>query len=295
MRILILGADGQLGRELTTTLGNSGHDVHPLTVGDCDITRPATITPHFDSIKPEAVINCAAWTRVDDAESDAEAAGRVNRDGARSVAEQADAHGALMCHISTDFIFSGDQRAPIDESELPGPRSVYGQTKWEGEQAVLMASRPLIIRTAWLYGQQGPNFVLTVLRRAAAGLPLAVVDDQRGTPTWTGHLAPAIAHLVEAEVTGVFHLTNAGEATWYEFARAILDDSGLGTDLTATTTVEYGAPAPRPAYSVLDNRMWRERGEPPLPAWREGLRAYLAWRRDAGVDTPVPKAADQTV
>lgn len=275
MRVLVLGAGGQLGRELV----GLGGDVVGLSRAECDIAVPGAAARALDAHRPDAVINCAAWTRVDAAESEREAAFRANAEGPRLLAEAFAARDALLAHISTDYVFDGTATSPIAEDAPTRPLGVYGESKLAGEVAVReAAARHQVVRTSWLYGQDGPNFVLTMLRLGAEREVLRVVADQRGAPTWTGHVAPALLRLVELGTSGTYHLTNAGETTWCEFARAIMSAAGLGARVEPTTTAEYGAPAPRPAYSVLDNRAWRALGEAPLPDWRDGLRAYLQSR-----------------
>jgi dTDP-4-dehydrorhamnose reductase len=179
--------------------------------------------------------------------------------------------------VSTDYVFDGTATAPIPETEVPAPRSAYGRTKWHGEVAVRESCPDhVIVRTSWLYGRQGPNFVLTMLRLASERPQLRVVADQQGAPTWTGHLAPAMLRLLEIGPPGTYHLTNSGVTTWYGLAVAAIRARGLDTEVVPITTAEYPTPTERPAYSVLDNRAWRELGETPLPEWEVGLDAYLA-------------------
>jgi len=229
--------------------------------------------------RPGAVINCAAWTKVDAAETQREGAFRVNAEGPRLLAAACREAGALLCQISTDYVFDGTATAPIAEDAPTHPLGAYGASKLAGEVAVRESgARHAIVRTSWLYGQDGPNFVLTMLRLGAERDELRVVADQRGAPTWTGHLAPALLRLVERDLQGTFHLSNGGETTWCDFAAEIMAMAGHRARILPTTTAEYGAPAPRPAYSVLDNGSWRRAGETPLLDWHEGLRAYLASR-----------------
>lgn len=276
MRILVVGAGGQLGREL---LGLRD-DAIGLRRAECDISVPGAAARALDKHHPDAVINCAAWTKVDAAETQPQEAHRANAEGPRLLAEACAARNIHLCHVSTDYVFDGTATTPIPEYAPTHPLGVYGASKLAGEQAVRDSGAPhTIVRTAWLYGQDGPNFVLTMLRLGGERQELKVVADQRGAPTWTGHLAPALLRLLERGATGTFHLTNSGETTWCDFARTIMETAGLRARVLPTTTAEYGAPAPRPMYSVLDNNAWRELGEPPLPHWRKGLSAYLAQRQ----------------
>jgi dTDP-4-dehydrorhamnose reductase len=277
MRIEVVGSAGQLGRELLRVLAGGHHIGVGHDIDHVDIREPASVRSLLGEVGPDVVINCAAWTRVDAAESEPEAARRINAHGPRVLAEECRRRGIRLCHVSTDYVFDGTSIEPLDESAVPRPQSAYGRTKLEGEEAVRsVLSQHQIVRTAWLYGQRGPNFVLTMLRLARERGELRVVADQHGTPTWTGHLAPAIVRLVELGTTGTFHLTNAGSTTWFGFAQAIVEDAALDVPVIPLNTADYPTPAPRPAYSVLDNRAWRELGERPLPAWRAGLRSYLA-------------------
>jgi dTDP-4-dehydrorhamnose reductase len=277
MRIEIIGSRGQLGRELLRTLAGTSHRATGHDVEAVDIRDPGSVGALLDQVRPDAVINCAAWTRVDAAETEEAAAYAVNAEGPRVLAEACRPRGVLLCHLSTDYVFDGTATEPIDEAATPHPQSAYGRGKLAGEEAVRAAlTSHQIARTAWLYGQEGPNFVLTMLRLARERAALRVVADQWGSPTWTGHLAPALVRLVERGEPGTYHLTNSGTTSWHGFAEAIVAEAGLSVPVEAIQTADYPTPAPRPAYSVLANRAWQALGEAPLPAWREGLRAYLA-------------------
>ena len=279
MRLLVTGAHGQLGRELAGFLNDTVHDVVGVTHGECDITSPGSIAGTMEHVRPDAVINCAAWTRVDAAEHEREAAFAVNATGPRLLAVECARRGVLLCQISTDYVFDGAAASPYREDAETHPLGVYGASKAAGEAHVRnVAPRHQIVRTAWLYGQDGPNFVLTMLRLAREVGELRVVADQFGAPTWTGHLAPALVRLVELGDTGTFHLTNSGETTWHGFAGAIVADAGIAVPVVAIETDEFPTPAPRPPYAVLDNAAWRRLGNAPLPHWRDGLREYLRRR-----------------
>jgi dTDP-4-dehydrorhamnose reductase len=279
----VLGASGQLGGDVTELIRRCGDEVTALSHATCDITDPADVERAIAASRPEALINCAAWTRVDAAEEHEAEAELVNATAAGIVASACAAAGVRLCHISTDYVFDGEARQPIDDDATPAPRSAYGRTKLRGEIAVReRCADHLIVRTSWLYGRQGPNFVLTMLRLAAEGRPLRVVDDQRSGPTWTGHLAPALLRLIEIAPAGTYHLSNTGITSWHGLAVAAIRAGGLDADVAAITTADYPTVAERPAYSALDNRRWRELGEPPLPSWQEGLDAYLASLELAG-------------
>ena len=247
------------------------------TQWECDITDSASVERVIDEVMPDAVINGAAWTQVDAAEQREAEAEAVNATGAGIVAAACGARGIRCVHVSTDYVFDGTATEPIPESAVPAPRSAYGRTKWHGEVAVREhCPDHLIVRTSWLYGRQGPNFVLTMLRLASERPQLRVVADQHGAPTWTGNLAPAMLRLLEIGPPGTYHLTNSGVTTWYGLAVAAIRSRGLDTEVVPITTAEYPTPTERPAYSVLDNRAWRDLGEPPLPDWEAGLQGYLA-------------------
>jgi dTDP-4-dehydrorhamnose reductase len=273
----VLGASGQLGGDVADLIRRRGDDVTALSHDTCDITDPDGVHRAIATSRPEVLINCAAWTRVDAAEEHEAEAALVNATAAGIIASACAAAGIRLCHLSTDYVFDGEAREPIDEDTPPNPRSAYGRTKLHGEIAVReRCPDHLIVRTSWLYGRQGPNFVLTMLRLAAEGKPLRVVEDQRAGPTWSGHLAPALLRLIEIAPAGTYHLSNGGITSWHGLAVAALRARGFAADVAAITTADYPTPAIRPAYSALDNRRWRKLGEPPLPSWQEGLDAYLA-------------------
>jgi dTDP-4-dehydrorhamnose reductase len=260
-RVLITGAAGQLGTALTAAF--AGDDVVALTRARWDVTLPAP--PDIEL--PELVLHAAAWTDVDGAEGDPQAAAAVNIGGVANVA----ALGAPLVVFSTDYVFDGTKASPYVESDAPHPRSAYGRTKLHGEAAA--GERAWIVRTSWLFGATGDNFVRTMLRLGAERDEVAVVDDQRGCPTYVDHLAAATRALVDgAAPYGVWHLAAGGECTWAELAEAIFAEAGLACNVRRITTAELGRPAPRPAYSVLRS----ERPYAPvLPHWRDGLRACL--------------------
>jgi dTDP-4-dehydrorhamnose reductase len=278
VRILVTGASGQLGSELVALAPAVPHEILGVTAAECDIRDADAVESMLRDSSPHMVINCAAWTQVDLAESHRDEAFAVNAGGAANLARSCAGSGALLCHLSTDYVF-GTAGAPLDETAEPLPLSVYGASKLAGEDAVREAlpDRHVIVRSAWLFGREGPNFVLTMLRLAREQRPIRVVADQQGSPTWTGHLAPALLRLIELDARGTVHLTAGGSTTWCDFAQAIIDEAGFTRPaVERITTSDYPTAATRPRYSVLDNRRWRELGQAPLPGWREGLRAYLA-------------------
>ncbi len=215
---------------------------------------------------PDLVLHAAAWTDVDGAEADPQEAAAVNVGGAAHASEL----GAPLVYFSTDYVFDGRKRRPYVESDPPNPLSAYGRSKLHGEAAA--GERAWIVRSSWLFGETGQNFVRTMLQLGAERDEVAVVDDQRGCPTYVSHLAAAVRELVEGAGYGVWHLAGDGECTWAELAEAVFEEAGLDCEVRRITTAELGRPAPRPAYSVLRS----EKGAPRLPHWREGLRACLA-------------------
>ena len=224
--------------------------------------------------EPDAIVHAGAWTAVDACESDPDRAFAANGLGTRHVAEAARRTGAYLCYVSTDYVFDGAKTAPYLEWDATNPQTTYGQSKLAGELEIDPGQS--IVRTSWVCGAHGHNFVKTMLRLAAERESWGVVDDQRGTPTFTFDLAPAIYRLVAGRLPGTFHLSNQGPTTWYEFAGAILEAAGHDrARITPITTVDYPTPAPRPANSVLDNAAWRLSGFDPLPDWRPSLGRLL--------------------
>jgi dTDP-4-dehydrorhamnose reductase len=287
LRILVLGSRGQLGRELTPLLQQAGHQVTGLDLPELDITDSRAVVELIGGGGVDRVVNCAAYINVDEAESHSEQAFAVNRDGPANLARACASSGAALCHISTDFVFSqepSEPPRPWTEDDEPVPRGVYAESKRAGELECLRSGcRLFLVRTSWLYGSHGPNFPLSICRAAAAGRRLRVVADQVGSPTWTGDLAPALLRLLEGERFGLYHLSGSGSTTWFQFAQAILEDVGISATLEPTTTEEWGAPAPRPRYSVLSNSRWRQLGMTPLPAWERGLLRYVSSQREGAL------------
>ncbi|HVB13392.1 MAG TPA: dTDP-4-dehydrorhamnose reductase [Candidatus Dormibacteraeota bacterium] len=287
MKILVLGAGGQLGRELSRTLRRDGHEVTALDRRALDVKDQPAVAAAVNGGGYQRVVNCAAYTKVDQAEVEVDLAFAINRDGAKHVGLACAQAGVALCHVSTDFVFTQeppDPPRPWTESDTPHPRGVYAESKRAGELACLALGGPLyLVRTSWLYGVTGPNFPLSICRAAATGGRLRVVADQLGCPTWTGDLAPALGLLLEGEEFGVYHLTGSGATTWFHFAEMVLREVGIEAEVLPTTTAEWGAAAPRPRYSVLDNGHWRALGLEPLPAWQQGLRGYVAVEREGAL------------
>jgi dTDP-4-dehydrorhamnose reductase len=280
-RWLVTGAGGMLGQDMVTCLERDGETVLAFTRADLDITDPAAVTATVLGCRPDIVVNCAAWTAVDEAEAHEDEALEVNGGGARLVAEACAASGARLIHISTDYVFAGDARRPYSEHDRCGPRTAYGRTKLAGERAVaeLLPGAGYIVRTAWLYGAHGPNFVRTMIGLERDRAAVDVVDDQRGQPTWAMDVAGQVIALVRSPApAGVYHATSSGETTWCGLASEIFRLLGADTArVRPVTSGAYPRPAPRPAYSVLGHGAWARAGIKPIPDWRlrlhEGLRA----------------------
>jgi dTDP-4-dehydrorhamnose reductase len=281
-RWLITGAGGQLGAELLRVLAN--RDVVGLKRADLDVADEAAVRDALTEHKPDVVINAAAYTAVDPAEADEAGATRGNVTGPRNLAAATSKTGARLVHVSTDYVFAGDADSPYDEDSPTAPRSVYGRTKRAGELAVLeQHPGAYVVRTAWVYGAEGANFVKTMVRLERERDVVSVVNDQRGSPTWSRDLAGGLVAIGgSAAEPGIYHCTNAGETTWFGLAQAIFEE--LGADpgrVSPTTTEAFPRPAPRPAYSVLGNRRWRAANLPAMPHWRDALRAAFATSAEA--------------
>src|SRR3984893_11657773 len=253
MRLLVTGAAGMLGQDLTHAATSAGHDLVALSRGELDITDEAAVREAVARARAEVVVNCAAWTDVDGAESSASAALEVNGSGAGNVARAAAEAGAWTLHVSSDYVFDGLKGEPYVESDPTRPLSQYGHSKLAGELAVAEGAPEAhtIVRSSWLFGIAGKSFPGTILRLASERDELTVVDDQVGCPTFTGHLAVALLQLASERVPGVLHVAAAGECSWFEFAREIVASAGTSCEVKPGTTAELGRPAPRPAYSVL--------------------------------------------
>jgi dTDP-4-dehydrorhamnose reductase len=281
VRIVVAGGAGMLGRDLAPLLEAhpGGHAVRVLDRNDADLAEPAAVERALAGFAPELIYDLAAMTDVDGCELDPVQAERDNATAAATLAETAARHGAHLVYLSTDYVFDGTATAPIPPAAPVNPLSVYGRTKLAGERAVQAVSpRWLVVRTAWLVGVHGRNFVEAVRERARRGLPLEVVDDQRGTPTFTFDLAPALVTLGLGGHGGVLHVTNQGECSRFEQAAEILRLEGLRVPLTAVKSDRHPRPARRPAYSVLDNAAANAILGAPLPPWRESLARYLEMR-----------------
>jgi dTDP-4-dehydrorhamnose reductase len=277
MKVLVTGAAGMLGRDVMLAAGNAGHDVVGFGRAELDVTDPAVLAKKFELERPDVVINCAAWTDVDGAEQAEQAAFAVNGTGAGNVAAAAAAVGAGVVYVSSDYVFDGAKGAAYVESDQVAPLSAYGRTKLAGEEATAAANkRHFVVRSAWLFGIGGPNFVETMLRLAGDHGEVLVVRDQVGSPTYTWHLAYGIVRLIEGIEYGIHHMAAAGQCSWYEFAREIFEQAKVECKVLSIATEEFGRPAPRPPFSALTSQ--REHAIR-LPSWQDGLAGYLAQRQ----------------
>jgi dTDP-4-dehydrorhamnose reductase len=268
-----------VGNDLRDALSERDETFVALTKSDLDITNQRNVTKAVTDEKPSIIINCAAYTKVDAAEEDERLANAINGSSVELLAHAANEVGALLVQISTDFVFDGGKRTPYEVNDPTNPLSAYGRSKLLGEQAATHADRFLIVRTSWLFGVNGPNFVEAMRGQIRKGTdPLRVVDDQRGRPTYTPHLATAIVRLAQLGTQGVVHYADEGECTWFDFAKAIVEESRADVRVKPVSTDEFPRPAKRPAYSVLSTERYeRVTGVAPEP-WRDGLREYLQRR-----------------
>jgi len=294
-RVALIGADGMLAQDVLK-IAPAGYEIQAYRRTDLDITNLDQLRERLPSSAPDVIINCAAYTNVDDCEEHEIEATRINGAGPGYLAEVANDIGAALVHISSDYVFDGQKQAPYEESDATNPLSAYGRSKLAGEQAILQSGLKhyFILRTGWLYGPGRDNFVETILRLGAERDELRVVSDQRGSPTYSADLADAMLRLLEVEQTGtqsrqaaigygIYHVSNEGECSWYEFANAILAEAGhhglaiKARDVRPITTEEYPLPATRPKYSVLSKRKYVRQTSHSLPNWRDGLARYMAY------------------
>jgi dTDP-4-dehydrorhamnose reductase len=276
MKVLVTGAAGMLGRDLMLAAGNAGHDVVGFGRTELDVTDAEGVHRRIDLERPDVVINSAAWTDVDGAESAEQAALTVNGTGAGNVAAAAAGVGASVVYVSTDYVFDGAKNEPYVESDQPAPLSAYGRTKLAGEEATAAANkRHFVVRSAGLFGIGGNNFVETMLRLASGQNEVLVVRDQVGSPTYTWHLAYGIVRLIEGLEFGIHHMAAAGQCSWYEFAREIFEQAKVDCKVLSVSTEEFGRPAARPPFSALTSQRQHAIA---LPSWQDGLVGYLAQR-----------------
>jgi dTDP-4-dehydrorhamnose reductase len=270
---LVTGAAGQLGRDVMRSLAARDHQAIGLSRAELDITDAAQVHSVVQSLEPDAIVHCAAYTAVDDAESHRDSATAVNVDGSRNIAQAAASVDAYLIGVSTDYVFDGADPAGYDEHAATGPINVYGETKLAGERELLACEGAAVARTAWLFGRDGTNFVRTIARLAASRDAIDVVTDQVGSPTYTAHLADALVRCVEQRPAGVLHLAGSPVATWNEIAKYVVEVLGVECEVRPTTSDAFPRPAARPACSIL--RSTRP-DAPTVGDWRDGVRALLA-------------------
>ncbi len=293
MKVLITGAGGMLGTDVAAVAESMSHEVVALDRDDLDVTDPGRVERLIVRERPGAVINCAAWTKVDAAEEFEKEASLVNGQGAGFVADAAAKVGASVLYPSTDYVFDGTKKGPYTESDPPNPIQAYGRSKLAGERATALVNRnSFIVRTSWLFGPHGENFVDTMLRLGQGGGPVVVVHDQVGCPTYSGHLAAGILRLIDGSAYGVHHMAGAGSCSWYEFAMEIFRQAEVVTRVMSSTSDMMARPAKRPANSVLGSGR-----EAPieLPDWKRGLADYLKRKNAPEPEQPKRRAAGSTV
>lgn len=275
MKILITGSNGMLGHDLREVLKDN-HDLVLTTSKTLDITDKKQVMDFIGDSKPDIVINSAAYTDVDGCEENRDLAYAVNGEGVRNLALACREVDCALLHISTDYVFDGTARDPIAEDGEIGPISVYGKSKLEGEKAILeILDKYFIVRTAWLYGINGKNFPKTMLELAENHSEITVVYDEVGTPTYTPDLAYGISQLIETDKYGIYHLTNSGSCSWCEFSRLIFEIADKDVKVIPVTASEFARPAPRPSYSVLENKNWIDNGFKPLRDYKEAIKEYI--------------------
>ena len=274
---LVTGAAGMVGSDLVAELESRGEETIALTKSDLDITNARAVQHMMRERKPSIIVNCAAYTKVDAAEENEALANAVNGSAVEHLAHAANAVDALLVQISTDFVFDGAKKSPYDIHDATNPLSAYGRSKLLGELAATHAEKHLVLRTSWLFGRNGANFVEAMRNQIAKGTnPLRVVDDQRGCPTYTPHLAHAIIRLASLDATGIAHYTDVDECTWYDFAKAIVEELGADVRVNPVSTKAFPRPATRPAYSVLSTERYERLTGVRPESWRDGLREYLS-------------------
>lgn len=278
---LITGGAGMVAADVHDALVSRNEDVVSASRADLDITDSRLVSAFVAEHRPDVIVNCAAYTKVDQAEEEESLANAINGSAVEILAHAANEAGALLVQISTDFVFDGAKQTPYEVNDATRPLGIYGRSKLLGEFAASHARRHLVVRTSWLFGKNGPNFVEAIRNQVRKGTnPLRVVSDQRGRPTYTPHLAEAIIRLAGNEAArGIVHYADEPECTWYDFARAIVEELGHPVDVRPVTTDEFPRPARRPAYSVLSTERYERLTGVRPASWREGLREYLETRR----------------
>ncbi len=276
MKVLVTGVKGQLGYDVAKELEKRGTSVAGVDVDEMDITDEAAVRRVISEALPDAVIHCAAYTAVDAAQDNEEMCRKVNAEGTRYIAKMCKELGIKMLYISTDYVFDGQGTRPWEPDDERNPLSVYGQTKYEGELAVQnMLDKYFIVRITWTFGVNGKNFVKTMLRLSEKNSSIRVVNDQYGSPTATADLAVLLSDMIATDKYGIYHATNEGICTWYEFTCEIFRQAGIGVEVVPVTTAEYGAKAPRPANSRMSKDKLTANGFERLPSWQDALTRYL--------------------
>ncbi|MDR3011630.1 MAG: dTDP-4-dehydrorhamnose reductase [Chitinispirillales bacterium] len=286
-KILIIGSNGQLGYDLVNQANLAGHFVIPTDYPLVDLLDKSSVEACVDEAAPDVIVNCAAFTAVDDCETMREEAFALNADACGVLASAAKKHSALLVHFSTDYVFDGLAEAPYTEDSRPNPQSAYGKSKRRGEEAIAeIYDNFMIFRIAWLYGTHGNNFVKTIrwmatsASRAKEKKPLKIVNDQFGTPTWTVSVCRQVLAMLGRPERGIFHCTSEGFCSWYDFARELVSAYGISADLEPCTTKEFPRPAPRPAYGVLENARLKSIDMNIMPDWRDAFKEFLEYRKD---------------
>ncbi|MDR2577779.1 MAG: dTDP-4-dehydrorhamnose reductase [Chitinispirillales bacterium] len=281
MKLLIIGSSGQLGHDFVAGANADGHIVNPVDYPLIDLLDKTAADACIDEARPDVIVNCAAFTAVDDCEEMRDEAFGLNAEACGILAEAAKRHNSLLVHFSTDYVFDGEASAPYTEKSGVNPRSVYGQSKLRGEEIITeLYDNVMIFRIAWLYGLHGSNFVKTIrwlaASRAREKKPLKVVNDQLGSPTWTVSVCKQVLAMLGRPERGIFHCTSEGFCSWYDFAKEIAAASSINVDIQPCTTEEFPRPAPRPKYSVLENARLKEIGVNIMPNWRDGFKEFLS-------------------
>lgn len=276
MKIVITGANGQLGHDVVNQLADGNFEVFPLVRATVELTNRQAVLSYMENIQPDVIIHCAAYTNVDGAEGDRKTAYEVNGLATQYLAEAAERLDAKMVYVSTDYVFDGTANTPYEVNHPTAPLGVYGDTKLSGEEFVQHhAKKHFIVRTAWVFGVNGNNFVKTMMKLGRERGEVGVVHDQVGSPTYTVDLASFIIELMQSEKYGIYHATNEGVCSWYEFAQEIFRQTGMKVNIKPLTTEEFPRPAARPKYSVLSKAKITEQGFQPMRNWKESLMAYL--------------------
>ncbi|MFP4163391.1 MAG: dTDP-4-dehydrorhamnose reductase [Chitinispirillaceae bacterium] len=286
MKLLVIGSGGQLGSDFVREARLQGHDTVALDYPQIDIASWESVNETVRKEGFDAIINCAAFTAVDLCEEKQQEAFALNSAGCANLARAAAETNALLIHISTDYVFSGDLDRPYTEEDAPGPKSVYGKSKLEGEEQIASIwEKHIIFRIAWLYGMNGGNFVKSIRRfgrkSKEEGKPLRVVNDQIGSPTWTVSICRQVLHVLDKNVYGVFHCTSEGRCSWFDFAEEIITAAGIEVKVEPCKTEEFPRPAPRPANSVLENKRLKSLGLNIMPEWKNAFREFLAAEKES--------------